>query len=63
MLMVTFAEERAMEKNQTPTPREPMSDRHPHPWLDAVREPEPPGEEQVHEADEGEELPFDLPRD
>ena len=60
--MVAFAEERPMEKSQTPTPQEPMSDRHPLPWFDGV-EKAPPGEEPLREADEGDELPFDLPRD
>jgi len=51
-----------MEKQETPT-QAPMSDRHPNPWYDAVSEPEGRREEHIGEADEGDELPFELPRD
>ncbi len=50
-----------MEKTPIPNQKETANDRHPS--FDVVEEPERPREEDFQKADDGDELPFDVPRD
>ena len=52
-----------MENKQIPIKKETTTDRDLPPSYQVHEDPERPREEAFHNADEGDEVPFDVPRD
>jgi len=52
-----------MDEKRIPIKKETTNDRHVHSSLLAEEEPERRREDAFHHADDGDELPFDVPRD